>query len=299
MPVTQDPTSPTGGYPSVLGVDPNAFISQLSQVAGTDVGPYLPPPPSQTPQVLWGYEQMQIPGGYVPTRDTTTSITGFSRRAQPGLGARKEGVTLRAQRPYSVKNPQWLSIDAAIADIYSWDAKKLSDFGARLVAAGKLSPGYSREQLFEAWNELVTRSAATTQSGHPLTPWDILSWWSAAPGDAGQPRTVVDRQVRISTPDEARNILRTMLSQLIGRAASETEVDDFQAQLNSAQRSNPVITTTTGVGTDTQSTTTRGGVVPEEIAREWAQGNVGDEWKMYTLVAQLYPELERIVEAPF
>ncbi len=135
-----------------------------------------------------------------------------------------------------------------------------------------------------------------------MTPFDVVALQGQAPGEGGeglQPKTVVQKQINISTPEEARGILRQVLSQALGRGPSESELTDFQGQLNAAQRAQPSVTTThyNAAGTRSSSTTP-GGVSPEQFAQDYADREFGSEERDYHVVSQYMPDLFDALRTP-
>lgn len=222
----------------------------------------------------------------------------YSNETDLAMRRRKPPST---QRQVAGKLPNLVPLSVGINSIYGWDEKRWKQLADRLIQSGMLPESYTQAQLFDAWEGLVRQTANFNAAGKTVTPWDVIGLMSAGPGGGGigaTPHTVVRREVRLSSPDEAEGVLRQVLSAALGRAPTGAELDNFTAQLNSAQRANPEINTSryNAEGYLTSSTTT-GGVDPGVRARHYAEQN--PEYGAYQAVATYFPMLEQALESPF
>jgi hypothetical protein len=109
----------------------------------------------------------------------------------------------------------------------------------------------------------------------------------------------VQKQINLSTPEEARSVTRQVLSQMLGRGPSESEIDDYLAQVNAAQRAKPTITTTRyNAAGDRSSSTTSGGVNPQAFAEDFVHRELGDEESDYQVISQYMPALFNALRTP-
>jgi hypothetical protein len=264
----------------VLGTDDTTpdWRQQANSAAGVNVPPGggMTAGPTTEPPVLWGYEQVR--------QQLAREPGGAGEGRAPALGP-------------AVKAPKWKTADEATLDIYTWSDRQLDNLGNRLVNAGLLSKDYSRADLITAWGGLVKQSQAFTAAGKPRTPWDVISWMGSGQSGPAEPKTRIEKQINISGPEQARAILRDVLSARIGRMVSEDEVDDFQAGLNQMQRANPLINTTT-YDDGQATTTTTGGVDPQEFADQYATKHYGAEAGHYDTVARLMPAFYDVMFNP-
>lgn len=179
-------------------------------------------------------------------------------------------------------------------DVRRMSGSELDALARKLVDAGVLEEDYTRLDLEKAWENLVGL-ASDWYLANPdsiLTPEDMIDLYGGpngrglAGGAKSKPsvRTVVDKQVDLSSADDARAMLERMLYEHLGRRPTGREADDFQAALNEAQRKNPATVTTTtnydAEGYKTGSSATRSGgfdagAFAESYARE------GDNEKEY------------------
>lgn len=96
----------------------------------------------------------------------------------------------------------------------------------------------------------------------------------AGGGGGGSGGTSVTRQVRLTDPGTARQLVDQALSQFLGRQASLKEQSAFLKALNVQEAMAPTVTTTTAGGGQASSVTT-GGFNPATFAQEWAAGQQG------------------------
>jgi hypothetical protein len=90
-------------------------------------------------------------------------------------------------------------------------------------------------------------------------------------GDAGDKTT--STVTSISTKDEAYGTLNQALTAYLGREATQDELTQFTAQLNSFERANPLVATTTGTGDTLRTGGTEGAM--GRMATEFARSQEG------------------------
>jgi hypothetical protein len=269
------PVAPSGGENS-------GWMAQANNAAGVNVpmtGAQQGPGASTDPPILWGYENVR---------------QQFAR--EPGeLG----GGRAPALGP-TVRKPKWMTMDEAKLNIYTWSEKQLDQLAQRLIDAGILSPDYTRAELISKWlgdGGLVDQAGAFTAAGKPKTPWDVISWMGGG-GKPGPPEDKVSKQVHISTPEQARAILRDVAAARLGHSPTERQIDDFQAQLNQAQRANPFIETTSYDDQGHPTTTQSGGIAPEQFGQDYIEENFGAEADDYDTVSRLIPAMYQAIFTP-
>lgn len=101
-----------------------------------------------------------------------------------------------------------------------------------------------------------------------------------AGGAGGGPKTTTSRSesVNLADPSTARGLIDATISQYLGRNPTDTEYANFTAALNAAQKKSPSITqsvTTSGGGTSSSRSVTKGGMDEAQFAREYAQSQEG------------------------
>lgn len=145
------------------------------------------------------------------------------------------------------------TVKAQILNPNLWPDDKLSALAGRMVDAGMLPAGtYDRHAIEVQWGNLVDFAAAkyAANPDSALTPEDMIDLYGSGDAkrlgatNAGGPTTttVLNRNITLSTNDQARDVLQQLMHGAIGRKPTGKEVDDFQAALNQAQRSNVVTT---------------------------------------------------------
>jgi len=203
-----------------------------------------------------------------------------------------------APKPYKTRvteTPKTLSMDAAVLEIYRWSDKQRADLARRLVAAGMLSPeeATDRAAVEAAWEKMVRQAAQFYAAGKTdVTPMDIIGMYAGRnilTGESGAatPKKTIQKQVNLTNPDDARALLNGMLSNTLGRRATDEEIDGFLEGLHGTQRANPyVTTTTTDPAAGTSSSVTSGGVDPRGYAEQHAEGDeFGEEHATYQAAA--------------
>jgi hypothetical protein len=255
---------------------------------------------SNKPQVYWGTKDVTPPRG---SREDPRPYVYPARK--PGFIGPIPGAPLIGPIPSrpeigpipKVKEDLPLKdLDMAKVDILTWDEGRQVELANKLIAAGMLTETYSFLDLRKAWETLCDYAADHAKAGQKLTPFDMIDLYG---GDKNASE-VVSRQVTISNPDQARGLLDSALSSQLGRRATQTELDDFQAQLNSAQRANPTVDTTTydASGHATQSVKT-GGVDESNYTDKYARtGKLSAEYAHYQAATTYANALFKAIGAP-
>lgn len=227
------------------------------------------------PPVFWGYENDVDP------------VTG-----DPVLG--RAGVESMA--PFSVKYSD------AMGEFDRWNQAKIRNFIESAVKAGLLPKDADYFQAKQLWQALVNESRDRTAQGDRMSPWDVLSFIG---GDSrlkpdgekkGKPKdvTTVDTNVVLTDPTAARGAVHDMLSGLLGRRATEQELDDYVTTLRSFERNHPDTQTTTthynakGVRTSS-NTVTKQGADPTTMMEDKVRGT--DEYASYQAAGVYFPLL--------
>ena len=278
VPGTRDPYDPGDQAATRVGaaggIDLSPFLSQG--------GPVVDP---REPKVFLGYQKVRVAGPNVPV------FVGDN------LVGKKPTMTTGRKAHVVTKQ-------AAINLVYT-DSDERNRIAKRLVAAGVLNPDYTDDQLYAAWAQYVNRASDIFQESGGKTrvsPFDLLQMAGSAPGGGPEslsPKQVVQKNYNISTPEEATSILRTVLAEALGRWPTGAELDNFTAALNSAQRANPTVTTSTTNPEGTSITqTSTGGLNPEDYARSYASRHFGEEESDYEVVSNYMPALFQALQSP-
>lgn len=161
--------------------------------------------------------------------------------------------------------------DAIMAPL-SWDQSRLSNFvnTGILNKAPGFEPGMGMPQIQQAWQSMVEASIAFNErggGGKQWTPWDVLNSWGDAKKGMGTERrgdwivdlatnekikyvgprskTVTEKHVDLSSPEDVRAIATQALRELLGRAPTADELAQFRSSINAQEKANPTVTTTT------------------------------------------------------
>lgn len=206
------------------------------------------------------------------------------------------------------------SMDALMSEFESMSVKQKKNLARLLVMAGMLPKNASETleeaaqnatliEVADAYAELLASSAARFANGQLMSPDDLLEMHirynygdAVGPdfsvsgggvdglinslsggGEVGKPHTekMVQESVDIWNADDARTLARATLQSVLGRDPTEAEYEDFVAALQTAQRNNPVVSTTKtrydaeGNVVKTRTTNT-GGIDPSTVAENWA-----------------------------
>lgn len=204
-----------------------------------------------------------------PTRGTY-SFDNSGRatfRASPGA---KPGVKIEERVSVS-------DYDTERGRVFEWyGTQSFDDWGDYLVDLGLIDEEDKRDirVLDEWWEKALDLSATFFERGKRINPRDALRAIAGVGAD-GKPgsgrskgftgtKTRTDRQVDLTDPTTARALVNEVLSQHLGRAATDEEIEAFRGTLNAFERANPTLSTTTAQYADgdvvSTNTTTSGGV---------------------------------------
>lgn len=196
-------------------------------------------------------------------------------------------------------------------DVYNWTADERNAVAKRMVDVGMIGEQWSPIDVVKAWGELVTEAANyhLARPGDLMTPMDMLDLNHGDGTATGKAvphvSKIVDKSVTITTAEDARAVLNSVLSDKLGRRANSREVDDFQAALNSAQRSNPTVQTThSTTSADGSRVTSRsgvqvGGVNVNNFADNYTDNRDPDsEFGRYQAATTYYNALLKAVQGP-
>lgn len=190
------------------------------------------------------------------------------------------GRPLAGPMPLQKNTAESMDSDLARVDILKWSEQERDALAQRLVEAGALPPEHTLLDLRQAWEQMVDYAEDYHTAGIELTPWDMIGIYGSGGNSAKQ---TIQRQARVSDPDEARRVLTSAMGSALGRKPTEAELDDFQASLNEAQRAAPVVTTTSSKtdfsGNTVIDSVSEGGIDVSGYTDEYAES--GDNEKEY------------------
>lgn len=189
-----------------------------------------------------------------------------------GAKLRKNDITSDGaviQRPRSGQGRRAVGASEAEMEFYRWSDSERSEWGQYLVGLGVLSSEQADDftTLYKAWQESVKESANFAIAGKVVTPREaaeMLAAGARASGPFSGTKTQTSTNVDLTDPTTARALVNQVLTNQLGRAATDDEIDRFTQILNTAERANPTLTTTTGTYEQgdlvSQSSTTQGGL---------------------------------------
>lgn len=238
-----------------MAVDPKlqSIMAQYAPRGGTPTG---------GPTVGGGAQSQQYwPGTKTSKTANSTYRVYMGKQVNPGsavFGA--DNNTLPDYAKVGEKDST-MTESQAIASMANWSPEELSKWKDTLVHAGLLKPGknVTYAQLQAQWANAVQDAAqAYTVSGKQVTPYDIVDIMGTVNGaggttgglaagsvPGGTKQTETDRTVDHVSNEEASQILRNAFEQAVGRAPTDTEVEEFANRLHTAIRQNPTVTKTT------------------------------------------------------
>ena len=140
---------------------------------------------------------------------------------------------------------------------------------------------HSFDELEKLWNIAVDRAAEAWDGGVKKTVFDILELGSPTQaGEAGPPKGQRYTQTYTTTdiaelgPETARAILTNALTEYLGRAPTQEEIEDFASRANAIVSANPQVTETT-------------------VTREWDE-DLGDYVETGRTTRQIGPSAEEV-----
>jgi len=198
------------------------------------------------------------------------SVTSTTSRPLTPAEVRRSGpsgmdTTLRPPKRTSnthsaVRYPDDIrTVDEAKGQVLAWHGTSEFDrWGKRLLGLGLIDPGdeTSVEILDAVWQDAVDLAARFLASGKKVTPWKAAelmaqsgtsgggSRYGSSGGTFTGTRSSTKPSVDLTDPETAKAITNDALSRALGRAARPEEAAQFLQVINSAEKSNPTLTTT-------------------------------------------------------
>lgn len=201
------------------GVSSDADIWSALQVAGQSAGTSGKPSVARQYGPLSGYE-IRVNAGTTPGTTQVPIGSGYSS----------------------------LPVDQFAMQYYTWSQDKKDKFRAKLGLINKNALQATDDDLAKTWADYVQQSANNYAAGVSLTPDEILDKDIASRGQSASlagTKTTTTSDVSLTSKVDSDAIFNSAAKALLGRAPTADEYSQFQASLNSAERSNPVNATTT------------------------------------------------------
>lgn len=140
------------------------------------------------------------------------------------------------------------SVQDMTNEFYGWDDRQKAEFRNRLGMLNKNFLTATDDQLASAWGDYVQQSANYLSAGQNLTPWDIFSkdLASKSAANAGpQTHTTKTVDTSLTSRVDSDAVFKSAAQSLLGRAPTDAEYAKFYSTLNSQERANPTVATTT------------------------------------------------------
>lgn len=154
---------------------------------------------------------------------------------------------------------------------YDWSDEQMQQWAVYCVSLGLLSEEKASdpEALYGAWKDAVGHAATFTAKGRKVDPYQAAAWMASTDnwgrtangqargiigsgGEGGGPETLFTgkktrtvRTINLTDPATARAMVNSQLTNMLGRRASDEEVDEFIGTLNRFERDNPSVQRTT------------------------------------------------------
>lgn len=196
-------------------------------------------------------------------------------------------------------------------ELMSWlsDPLKVEEIKKRAQAAGLNVQSF--DDISKLWESVVNQAATTfSRTSKKVTPWALLEMRGkyAGPNGKMQDKITTSTQIDEMDPAEARGLFEQTATNMLGRAPSQAELDDFIAKAQMIARENPAISTTRSkVGFDgeveegTSQTVTKGGAQVVNAKAQMAAQDMAkqdEEYGAYQAAGTYFPLLFDALSSP-
>lgn len=191
-------------------------------------------------------------------------------------------------------------------ELLSWltDDAKVSQIKAAAEKAGYTVGSY--EDIAKLWTDVVSTAAqAYSTSSKKVTPFDLIKLRgkylvNGKPADRVTTTTNIDEMA----PETARMMMEKTAADMLGRAPTKQEVDDFIAKAQTIAKNNPTVTKTTqkigldGNVTSTVNSTTGGGTADKAQAAALDSARQSEDYAAYQAAGNYFPMLFEALQSP-
>lgn len=191
-------------------------------------------------------------------------------------------------------------------ELLSWltDDAKVSQIKAAAEKAGYTVGSY--EDIAKLWTDVVSTAAqAYSTSSKKVTPFDLIKLRgkylvNGKPADRVTTTTNIDEMA----PETARMMMEKTAADMLGRAPTKQEVDDFIAKAQTIAKNNPTVTKTTqkigldGNVTSTVNSTTGGGTSDKAQAAALDSARQSEDYAAYQAAGNYFPMLFDALRSP-
>jgi hypothetical protein len=238
-----------------------------------------------------------------PVNDISQIPAGATMYGSGGTSAQKQGsggrlITTQGQSAQSANPVQNTTVTTWLNTFYTQISNSpslLQQFSTEAQLAGLVGASANVAQLYSAWQKLIVQAYNHNINGQNVTPWDILAnsipgtsagtyqdntgyiamttmtaqqaaqiATKAAATDKTTTTQSTETDINYTDPDTARYVLNQASQTLLGRQATNDEVDKFTKNLNSNEAEFPKMSQDTKTAdTGTSSATTSSGATSE------------------------------------
>lgn len=290
------------------GTHPNAKLYGNQYAPSGVAGPVGRIDPGE-PVVYWGLRPPNKVQPGTPANIGGVPVDEATRRGIAGPPVPATGT----RYPTTLNGNDIRGLSESKADVRSWSDETLDKWSKHLVNIGFLEQDEADNPLvlYEALDLILETSTDFASGPRRMTPWQVAEMLVRS-GEAGRggrgaggftgSRSSRSTSVDLTDPHTAKAIINDALSNYLGRAATDEEINTFRGVINQAERANPTVTDSTtsyadGVATS-QSSTTSGGMTnagrQQMIADDVMQK---PEYGAYQAAAEYFPLLQQAIGA--
>lgn len=209
-----------------------------------------PGPTSGSPRVSDFDTQVRSGGGGARVLDPDDPMVFLGpARLRPNEVTSDGAVVQRNRRPKAKP------FSIALGEFYAWDDDERLKWGEYLAGLGLIDEDDVRDWdiLKKMWVRFVTEAAEFSKAGKKaVSPWDVARKVAVEFGASDKEdeqftgtKRFTRKQINLTSPEDAKGIVRAILRDQIGRAPTNEEFRAFIGVLNEAERANPQVTTAT------------------------------------------------------
>ncbi len=267
-----------------------------------------PSPPQGSDLINQLLKQYGLADGGIPS-----SVAGLLPGAGGGGQTSNYDIVTGYTLPTSVPQPggYWFQpVTTPLKDLmdkfYSMSPKDMNNLSQKLVSAGLLTPQQAGDPTAtaQAYQGVLEMVGKMNLAGNKITPDDYLSKYVSAFQQARpQNYSTTSRDVNLTDPTAAKQMLIQTLQSSLGRNPSASEYQAFLSSIHAAERANPTITTRSfklNAGTnsyDLSGSTTQGGLDPSAYTMDYGSSHNQAEHGAYQAATTYFDALRGAVGA--
>ncbi len=173
---------------------------------------------------------------------------------------------------------------------------------ATVMAAASAYYGYPVKNM--SYGASLIDDAVQAASGNPNGPtaWQMITGFlngsnaasassGGGGGGGGGGGSSTTSQIQLTNPDQAKQLINTAMSSLLGRRATSEEYNKFLTTLNAAERSNPIVTRVEG-----DTVTVTGGTSAAQVTEDYVTSR--PDYAEYTAATSLMDAFVSALDDP-